>query len=282
MDNNNQIKKLKIKNQELKKTCDQLKNQLTFVNTKLQKSEQYKSNFFSNITNEIINPFASIIGLTQVIMSTDKNQQDVINELITLVHSEAFNLDLQLRNIFYAAEIESGQFNVENCEINLLNFLNSINECFDYIISKNDFKINFTFSNALKDKNYIFYSDPIKLKLIITNILNIIISYSSKNKNLEINTSIEYKYLTITFININNEVTTKYIRFLYKKISDLNNPNDFNIYSHTLALSIIKSILDIIGGHIDFSDDNCGVKIIIPELKGEITGYVNNENEIYF
>ncbi|MFC2138388.1 sensor histidine kinase, partial [Bacteroidota bacterium] len=119
MDSNRKIQELQNLNQELEKSCNDLKHQLKIVNEKLHKSEQYKSNFFSNITNEIINPFTSIIGLTQVIMSTDKNNQDVINELIILVHSEAFNLDLQLRNIFYAAEIESGEFAIENCEINM-------------------------------------------------------------------------------------------------------------------------------------------------------------------
>ena len=281
MDTNELIKKLEKQNQELEKTCNELQSQLKIVNEKLQKSEQYKSRFFSNITNEIINPFASIIGLTQVIMSTDKSNQDVINELIILVHSEAYNLDLQLRNIFYAAEIESGEFTIENYEINMLNFLNSIEESLDYLISKNDFTVDFKFNDDLQKRNYLFHSDPVKLKLILTNILNIIINYSSKNKNLEINTSIESNKLAITFNNINNEATTKYIKYLYKKISEIDNTNVLNIYSHTLALSIIKSILDIIGGRIDFLQNN-QIKLLIPESELEIAGKSDNGNEIYF
>ncbi|MFC2138132.1 ATP-binding protein, partial [Bacteroidota bacterium] len=155
-------------------------------------------------------------------------------------------------------------------------------ESFDYLISKNDFKVDYKFNDDLKNRDYIFHSDPVKLKLIITNILNIIISYSSKNKNLEINTSVEFNHLSITFKNLNNEVTTKYIQYLYKKISDIDNTNVVNVYSHTLALSVTKAIIDILGGRIEFSDDNLGITIILPELKYEITGRSDNGNEIYF
>ncbi len=276
------INEILKKNNELEKLCKDLNIQLSAVNTKLQKSELYKSHFFSNITNEIINPFASIIGLTQVIMSTDLENHEAINELITLVHTEAFNLDLQLRNIFYAAEIESGVFSIENCEINILKLLNSLQDSFEYLISKNDFIVNYEFSNEFKNSNYLFTSDPLKLTLIITNILNIIINYSSKSKKLEIITSLEKNNLVIEFNNINNEITTKYIQFIYKKISDINNPNGLNIYSHALALSIVKSILDVFGGNIKFLKNNQTIKLCIPETIGEITGHADNGNEVFF
>ena len=45
-----------------------LNKQLLDLNQKLTESEAMKSHFISNITNEIINPFASILGLSKSIM----------------------------------------------------------------------------------------------------------------------------------------------------------------------------------------------------------------------
>ena len=43
----------------------ELNKELQIVNKKLEESESLKSHFISNITNEIINPFTSIIGLAR-------------------------------------------------------------------------------------------------------------------------------------------------------------------------------------------------------------------------
>ena len=42
-----------------------LNKQLLDLNKKLSESEAMKSHFISNITNEIINPFASILGVSR-------------------------------------------------------------------------------------------------------------------------------------------------------------------------------------------------------------------------
>ena len=46
-----------------------LTNELKIVNKKLEESEAMKSHFISNITNEIVNPFTSILGLSRAILS---------------------------------------------------------------------------------------------------------------------------------------------------------------------------------------------------------------------
>jgi len=50
---------------------DNLNKQLIEVNKKLSESESLKSHFISNITNEIINPFASVLGLSKSIMNRE-------------------------------------------------------------------------------------------------------------------------------------------------------------------------------------------------------------------
>ena len=86
-----------------------LNDELRAVNKKLEESEALKSHFISNITNEIINPFTSILGLSRAILSVDKESWKKVVSMVALIHSEAFSLDFQFRNIFFAAKVEAGE-----------------------------------------------------------------------------------------------------------------------------------------------------------------------------
>jgi signal transduction histidine kinase len=71
---------------ELSKRVERYKNavdnlnsmnkQLLDLNHKLAESEAMKSHFISNITNEIINPFASILGLSKSITECPATEVD--------------------------------------------------------------------------------------------------------------------------------------------------------------------------------------------------------------
>ena len=69
------IEELKAKLKEASICQAVLKKQreeLNLVNKNLAESEALKSHFISNITNEIINPFASILALSKNILSVKK------------------------------------------------------------------------------------------------------------------------------------------------------------------------------------------------------------------
>src|SRR3954470_14399093 len=88
-----------------------LLTELKHVNEKLVLSEGLKSNFLSNIRNEINNPVASILGLAKNIAEGDLSQE-ATKKFATLIYSEIFSLDFQLRNILASAELEAGEATV--------------------------------------------------------------------------------------------------------------------------------------------------------------------------
>jgi len=92
------------------KELQKLTKQLKEVNGRLEESESLKSHFISNITNEIINPFAAILGLSRNILDVKKEDWNKVISMVQMIHSEAFHLDFQLKNIFAAAKLEAGDW----------------------------------------------------------------------------------------------------------------------------------------------------------------------------
>ncbi len=105
------IEELNKRFKENEKAFNALKimtKKLENLNAKLHDSETLKSSFLSNIKNEINNPLTSILLMSKELISGEPLDAETLSSLGRVIHSEAFSLNSQLRNIFAAAEFESG------------------------------------------------------------------------------------------------------------------------------------------------------------------------------
>src|SRR6056297_3142259 len=165
-----ELRKRFAQNKKSLKEVQELNEELQRVNKKLEDSEALKSHFISNITNEIINPFSSILGLAKNIMSLKAADWEQVKSMVSMIYHEAFNLDFQLRNIFVAAKIEAGEIYPVVLNVDMKQLIQSVIDSFKFETEKKKLKVNLDFNiKTLKGKPYFFKSDPEKVKLIISN-----------------------------------------------------------------------------------------------------------------
>ncbi|MGE0078080.1 MAG: sensor histidine kinase [Bacteroidales bacterium] len=273
-------------NKKSVKELKELNNELKVVNKKLEESEALKTHFISNITNEIINPFTSIIGLSKAILSVDKENWKKVISMVALIHSEAFNLDFQLRNIFVAAKIEAGDIYPEILRVDVKNLLESVVESFKFEMRKKKLNIQFDISSDIEgDDAHIFKTDPEKLKLIVANLLSNSINFSFEGGLVEVIAGRKQDALSVTVrdhgIGISKE-NQKIIFDRFKRVdSGINSLNR----GHGLGLSINKAIIDMLDGKISIESElgkgACFV-VHVPESKEPIEGFASDANEMFF
>ena len=166
-----------------------LNDELRAVNKKLEESEALKSHFISNITNEIINPFTSILGLSRAILSVDKESWKKVVSMVALIHSEAFSLDFQFRNIFFAAKVEAGEEVPEVVSVDIQALVDGIIESFRYELRKRQVEVkvhNRLPKDDTKEGNFAFNTDPIYLKLVLANLLSNAMNFSKKESSVDV------------------------------------------------------------------------------------------------
>ncbi len=265
------LEELKHRFNQQRKSLEELEyltEKLKDLNHKLEESEKVKSHFLSNIRNEIINPFASIIGLSQSIKNIPSEKIEKIYSMATMIHSEAFDLDFQLHNIFAAAEIEAGDLTLQYATLDVNEFCNTIISSFKHEIDKKELKVNYTSNTSPIPLN----SDPEKLKIIISNVLSNAIKYSSKGADIDININSDGGTVVIAIQDYGigiEEKSQKLIFDRFKRVDDT--INSLNT-GHGLGLSVVQAYLYLMGGSIDlFSEVNNGSTFII--------SIVNNENK---
>jgi len=269
------LKELDKRFKECKNTLNEQKElarQLVLANKKLVESEALKTHFISNIINEIINPFASILGLSRNILMVREGDWDKVKNMARLIHSEAFSLDFQFRNIFEAANIEAGEIFIETSAINISELIRNVMESFRHEAERKN--ITTEVQDRLASRT--FFSDPAKISLIISNLLSNAIKYTSENGKVTISIDYSGKELILTVNDTGLGIDEESREEIFDRFKRLNDQiNSINV-GHGLGLSIIKSILELLNGTIEFkSEPGIGSEFLvkIPESESDTSIY---------
>jgi len=256
------------------------------VSRKLNESESLKSHFISNITNEIVNPFTSILGLSKAILSVEKNDWKKVVSMVALIHSEAFNLDFQLKNIFVAAKIEAGEIAPNITKVNIKSLIQNVIDAFNIVSRKMGISIDLQYDIEYGfGKNLYFKSDSEKLKLILSNLINNALKYSYKDSKVIIRVTIEDDILQIFVQDFGTGISEKNQKVIFERFKRLDSGINSINRGHGLGLSITKSLLDVLDGNINIESkkgEGSTFSISIPEAKNMIEGFSGEGNDIFF
>jgi len=283
------LQELKTRLEERKILDEQvntISRELQTVTQKFKESESMKSHFISNISNEIINPFTSILGLSKSILSVEKQDWKKVVSMVALIHSEAFNLDFQLRNIFVAAKIEAGEITPNISKVNIRTLIESIIESFNLVARKMGIDIEFQYNIEHGfGKNFYFKTDNEKLILIISNLLNNALKYSYKDSKVIIKVDVDDEILTISIQDFGTGISEKNQQIIFGRFKRLDTGINSINRGHGLGLSITKSLLDVLSGTIDIKSakgEGSTFAVSIPESRSIVDGFSGDGNDIFF
>lgn len=284
------MKNIEELKEELRKASEEinaLNKELFFVNKKLEESEAMKSHFISNVTNEIMNPFASIIALSENILSVKKENWKKVFSMVSLIYSEAYNLDFQLRNIFVAAKIEAGEVFPQISNVEIKEIVNSVTQSFKYIVKKKKLKFKITFDEAHQGDDQIFYfkTDPEKLKLILSNLMSNAVNFSYDEGTIEVHSEIQNNQLLILVKDYGTGISEKNQKIIFDRFKRLDSGINSINRGHGLGLSINKALLDTLDGEIKIDskpEKGSSFTISIPESEIDINDVSFDGNNVFF
>ena len=265
------------------KHLNELNLQLMELNRKLEESERMKSNFLSNIRNEIVNPFASILGLATHIQTCGPDKLDRIKQMAAMIHSEAFSLDFQLQNIFAAAELEAGEAYLSNMNVDVSSLISSIIESYGIELQKRNVTVDFISSAEGCE----FKTDADKLKLIFLNLLDNSIKFSNKDGRVEVSLSCKNGFLEMVLVDHGAGIDEDDLKFIFDRFKRINSDINTQNVGYGLGLTIVKAMLEVLNGSIEVRSrkgEGTSVTVTIPEVQAssELDGFAADTNEIMF
>ena len=237
---------------------------LEAVNEKLRQSESLKSDFLSNIRNEINNPLMSIMGMAKQIVDR-KADAETARTMAGTIYREAFDLDFQLRNIFAAAEIEAGETTVSLAQVDTAALVRGLIEVF----SDKAAEKRLTVELELGEGPFIFKTDPDKLQKVLANLLANAIEFNREGKRVTVRAWRERERLNISIEDEGIGIPEKDRKKVFDRFVQLDTGVRKRHKGHGLGLSITKSLIEMLEGTVSLTGTEgkgCVFTVSIAEL----------------
>ena len=256
------------------------------LNLKLAESERLKSNFLSNIRNEINNPLTSILGLSREIVSAKKDEQTK-QLMAQSIYDEAFELDFQLRNIFIAAELEAGETQLNISRLDMAAFIKNLFSAFSRKAQKKNLTMTFACCGARpEDQCLLFNTDAEKLHRVLANLLANAIEYNNEGKTVHIEARKENGVLRVSIADEGIGVPKQERDRLFDRFHQLDRGSTKKHRGHGLGLSTTKALVEMLGGKVSVADADgggCVFHVAIPEASGAGDNVLSEDgNEFLF
>lgn len=221
------------------------------MNERLERSESLKSNFLSNIRNEINNPLNAIMGLAGQLAIIGAGNEEVAS-LSSLIGDEANHLDFQLRNIFMAAELEAGEISPHCVKIHIASALNEIVDSFRHTAAKKNVALDLVLPT--NGHNRIVVIDLEKIKIIVSNLLANAIEFSIDGGNVELSFAVSVDgSLQISVQDHGVGIATEDQQRIFDRFVQLDAGTTRSHLGHGLGLSITKALVDLVQGRISLN-----------------------------
>ncbi|MBI9063858.1 MAG: PAS domain S-box protein [Marinilabiliaceae bacterium] len=217
---------------------------------KAEEADRLKSSFLANMSHEIRTPMNAIIGFGEILKQNGISNQDM-RVYTDIIFKNSLHLLSLINDIVDFSKIEANQVNIviSDCNINqLLHDLqvNAVSLLYNYSKSK----IEIIIETPLDDSEAIIQSDGVKLRQIISNLINnavkftnegfIKIGYSIKNfKTLEF-------YVMDSGIGIDKQAHEK----IFERFVQVKDKSTFHLSGTGLGLAICRNLVEMMGGTI--------------------------------
>lgn len=218
------------------------------MNERLKRSESLKSNFLSNIRNEINNPLNAIMGLAGQLAIVGAENEEIAS-LSSLIGAEANHLDFQLRNIFMAAELEAGEVSPRCVKVHMTSALRDLIDSFLHTAAKKNVSLDLVLQTA--EDAGIAVLDFEKFQIIVSNLLANAIEYSFDGGVVEVSFSVcGDGNLHVSVQDHGVGIAPEDQQRIFDRFVQLETGTTRSHLGHGLGLCITKALVDLMQGNI--------------------------------
>jgi signal transduction histidine kinase len=255
------------------------------VNEKLRLSEEMRSNFLSNIRNEMNNPLAAILGLARQIADR-KVDAETAGTMAGTVYREAFDLDFQLRNIFAAAELEAGEVSFSIARLDVAALLRQLVADFSHRAEEKRVALQVD-AGAPDGGQLLFTTDPEKLKIVLANLLANAVEFTKEGTRASVHVRRDGGTLTIAVADQGPGIPPADRKKVFDRFVQLDTGARKRHRGHGLGLSIAKAYAEMLGGSMALSSEEgrgCVFTLSVAELlsAGSVDASSSDGNEFIF
>lgn len=259
-------KSVEIKTRQLAKSLAREKELTKNLQSALIKEKELgdlKTRFVSMASHEFKTPLTIIMSACDILLTyRDKYSVDKIDERLNGIKNEVTHLSRMINDILHVGKPLDKEQPLQVEEINVKKYIENIG--FDFSLS-DEGKHNFVYEIS---DNIVLFTDSVRLKMVITNIISNALKYSPSGSDVIIRCFADETHTHISIRDFGIGIPVEHKDKLFEPFHRFNNVG--TIKGTGLGLSITKREVDILGGDIFLNeqiDKGCEFTIVIPSGK---------------
>lgn len=244
-----------------------------------EKANRAKSDFLSSMSHEIRTPLNAIVGLSEDIASyKEQVPKEVVEDTEDIQNASQTLLEI-VGNILDINKIESEKMEIVEIPYNYVEEITKMARVTATRIGEKpiDFKMNFA-----PDIPYELLGDKAHIKEVVNNLLTNAIKYTEKG-TIILNTKCinqnDKCMLIISVQDTGRGIKAENINKLFDKFERLDVERNTTAEGTGLGLAITKSLVDMMGGHINVQSQFGKGSIFIVQIPQKISKMINPTSE---
>lgn len=243
-----QHRQIERQNESLERTLKEsqvLNRKLVEINERLKQSEEAKGRFLALMRNEMNNPLNSILGLG---VELEQGQPSPLQcqSLGRMIAAEAAALDFQIRNIFWAAELEAGDMAPHPASVDVGSVIRDALDSLRYQAQEKGIQVQL----HLEGLPTAYGMDPNMLWALVANLASNAIKFSAEGRPVQLRSAIREGCLNLEIEDQGEGFSAADQKRIFEPFRQLESGASRSHQGHGLGLSIVHALVELLNGRL--------------------------------
>ncbi len=236
---------------EYKNEIKALRKKVERANKELQRLDNAKSEFISIASHQLRTPLTATKGYTSLILEGTYGEiSDSVKNALGKVYTANERLIQLVEDLLNISRIESGKMKYNFKKINVFDIMASLDDTFKLMAQKK----NIEFKMKMPNKEIMVFVDPLKIREVISNLIDNAIKYTEKGF-VHVNVECDEENIKIIIKDSGIGISKKNQEHLFTKFSRGKNSARLYMEGTGLGLFVGKNIVEAHNGRIIVKSD---------------------------
>ncbi len=264
-------------------------DELEEIKEEIDKSNKTKSDFLSNMSNEIVHPMNTILNYSNMILKEEEYSEEQTKKYISEITSAGSNLLDIIDNILDISTLESSNDTLDLKEYSIVNIIKDLVSVIHTRLGEKQVEFLLDIDNSIPSR---LYGDYNKIYQILLNLLTNAVKYTDVGKiklTVKCQNSTDGCLLMMKVSDTGCGIRKDDYDKLFIKFNRLESNNSNKAEGTGLGLAITKKYVDLMGGKVTFDSEfgagstfyvDIKQKIINSNPIGEVKDLIQSKEKI--